>query len=115
MSALIRPSGALSRWSSIVWKLTVFVGVVVALDGALLIGVTYLGTKAILEEQVYKRLRTVATLRQELLAFGNYSHGEPTSGSVPSDSARSPTRYLRTHWRRSVITSPSGSRMKLVK
>ena len=34
-----------SRWSSIVWKLTVFVGVVVALNGAALIGVTYLATQ----------------------------------------------------------------------
>ena len=38
-------SGPSSRWSSIVWKLTVFVGVVVALNGAALIGVTYLATK----------------------------------------------------------------------
>ena len=32
-----------SRWSSIAWKLTVFVGVVVVLNGAALIGVTYSG------------------------------------------------------------------------
>jgi signal transduction histidine kinase/HAMP domain-containing protein len=74
MHAVVRPSGALSRWSSIVWKLTVFVGVVVALDGALLIGVTYLATKAILEDQVYKRLRAVVTLRQELLASTLHDH-----------------------------------------
>ena len=37
--------GRFFRWSSIVWKLTVFVGVVVVLNGAALIGVTYLATK----------------------------------------------------------------------
>jgi two-component system, NtrC family, sensor kinase len=57
-----------SRWSSIVWKLTVFVGVVVALNGAALIGVAYLATNSILQDQIFKRLVTVATLRQELLA-----------------------------------------------
>ena len=61
-------SGPSSRWSSIVWKLTVFVGVVVALDGAALIGVTYLATSSILRGQIFMRLRTLATLRQELLA-----------------------------------------------
>ena len=60
--------GRFSRWTSIVWKLTVFVGVVVALNGAVLIGVTYLATKAILEDQVFKRLGAVATLRQEMLS-----------------------------------------------
>jgi two-component system, NtrC family, sensor kinase len=57
-----------SRWSSIVWKLTLFVGVVVALNGAALIGVAYLATNSILQDQIFKRLVTVATLRQELLA-----------------------------------------------
>jgi PAS domain S-box-containing protein len=63
-----------SRWSSIIWRLTIFVGVVVALNGALLIGVTYLATRAILEEQVFKRLGAVATLRQELLSSTLQDH-----------------------------------------
>ena len=56
------------RWSSIARKLTVFVGVVVVLNGAALIGATYFGTSAILQDQILKRLVTVATLRQEMLA-----------------------------------------------
>jgi PAS domain S-box-containing protein len=58
-----------SGWSSIVWKLTVFVGVVIALNGAALIGVAYLATAAILEEQISKRLVSMATLRQQALAI----------------------------------------------
>ncbi len=65
-----------SRWSSIVWKLTVFVGVVVALNGAALIGVTYLATNSILQDQIFKRLVTVATLRQEMLATTLEKHEE---------------------------------------
>ena len=38
------------------------------LNGAALIGATYLATSAILQDQIFLRLRTLATLRQELLA-----------------------------------------------
>jgi signal transduction histidine kinase len=69
-------SARFSRLSSIIWKLTLFVGIVVALNGALLIGVTYLATKAILEDQVFKRLGAVATLRQELLSSTLQDHGQ---------------------------------------
>ncbi len=65
-----------SRWSSIVWKLTLFVGVVVALNGTAMIGVAYLATNAILQDQIFKRLETVATLRQELLANTLEKHKE---------------------------------------
>src|SRR5262249_24417320 len=53
--------------SSIVWKLTVFVGVLVALNGAVLIAVAYFTTSAILRDQIHKRLSTVATARQAQL------------------------------------------------
>jgi signal transduction histidine kinase len=55
--------------SSIVWKLTLFVGVLVALNGALLIAVAYIATSMILREQIHQRLTTVAADRQEMLAF----------------------------------------------
>jgi hypothetical protein len=61
-------SGPSLRWSSIVWKLTAFVGVVIARNGAKLIGVTDLATSSILQDEILTRLKTVATLRQELLA-----------------------------------------------
>ena len=83
-------SGHFSRWSSIVWKLTVFVGIVVALNGALLIGVTYLATKAILEDQVYKRLRAVVTLRQEMLSSTLQDHEQRAFEFA----SRSPVRLL---------------------
>ena len=54
--------------SSIVWKLTLFVGVLVALNGAVLIGVAYVTTSAILQDQIHGRLLTVAAARQEMLA-----------------------------------------------
>jgi two-component system, NtrC family, sensor kinase len=82
--------GRFSRWTSIVWKLTVFVGIVVALNGALLIGVTYLATKAILEDQVYKRLRAVATLRQEMLSSTLQDHEQRAFEFA----SRSPVRLL---------------------
>src|SRR5262249_32913220 len=53
--------------TSIVWKLTVFVGVLVALNGAGLIEVAYLSASAILRDQIHKRLSTVATARQAQL------------------------------------------------
>ena len=51
-----------------------FVGVVVALNGAALIGATYYATSAILQDQIFKRLVTVATLRQEMLATTLQEH-----------------------------------------
>ena len=55
--------------SSIVWKLTLFVGVFVALNGAVLIGVAYVTTSAILRDQIHKRLSTIAAGRQEMLVL----------------------------------------------
>ena len=52
---------------SIVWKLTLFVGVLVAINTALLIGVAYITTSAILQDEVKDRLNTVAGDRQEIL------------------------------------------------
>ncbi len=55
--------------SSIVWKLTLFVGVLVALTCAVLIGVAYIATSRILVDQIHNRLLTVASDRQEMLAY----------------------------------------------
>ena len=55
--------------SSIVWKLTLFVGVLVALNCGVLIGVAYIATSAILRDQIHERLSTVAADRQEMLAY----------------------------------------------
>jgi PAS domain S-box-containing protein len=55
--------------SSIVWKLTLFVGVLVALNCGVLIGVAYVATSVILREQIHQRLATVAADRQEMLAY----------------------------------------------
>ena len=52
---------------SIVVKLTLFVGVLVGLNTALLIGAAYWTTGAILGEQVRDRLTSVADDRQEIL------------------------------------------------
>ncbi len=54
--------------SSIVWKMTLFVGVVVALFGGLLIGVAFFFTSKILRDQIHERLSTLAGDRQEILA-----------------------------------------------
>ncbi len=64
---------AVSSWrsflrSSIVWKLTLFVGVLVALNDGVLIGVAYITTSAILRDQIHQRLSTVAADRQGMLA-----------------------------------------------
>jgi PAS domain S-box-containing protein len=60
-----------SGWSfldpSIVWKLTLFVGILVALVGTVLIVVAYVATSGILRDQIHKRLSTVAIARQDLL------------------------------------------------
>jgi PAS domain S-box-containing protein len=53
--------------TSIVWKLTLFVGVVVALNTGLLIGVAYIATSAILRDQIHDRLATRAADRQGML------------------------------------------------
>jgi signal transduction histidine kinase len=55
--------------SSIVWKLTLFVGVLVTLNCGVLIGVAYVATSVILREQIDERLSTVASDRQEMLAY----------------------------------------------
>src|SRR4051794_1442034 len=52
---------------SIVGKLTLFVGVVVGLNTAMLIGVAYVATSAILRDQVEDRLKAIAADRQEIL------------------------------------------------
>jgi two-component system NtrC family sensor kinase len=55
--------------SSIVSKLTLFVGVLVALNCGVLIGVAFIATSAILREQIHQRFTTVAADRQEVLAY----------------------------------------------
>lgn len=55
--------------SSLVWKLTLFVGVLVALTCAVLSGVAYVATSRILVDQIHNRLLTVASDRQEMLAY----------------------------------------------
>jgi two-component system, NtrC family, sensor kinase len=56
------------RGTSIVWKLTLFVGVLVTLIGGALIAAAYFTTAKILRDQIHQRLRTVATDRQKMLA-----------------------------------------------
>jgi len=59
------------RWlprSSIVWKMTVFVGVLVALNGGLLIGVAFFATSRMLRNEIHARLTTLAADRQGMLA-----------------------------------------------
>src|SRR3984957_7839210 len=55
--------------SSIVWKLTLFVGVLVTLNCGVLIGVAYIATSVILRKQIDERFTTVASDRQEMLAY----------------------------------------------
>jgi two-component system, NtrC family, sensor kinase len=52
---------------SIVGKLTLFVGVLVAFNTALLVGAAYVTTSSILSHQVRDRLMTIASDRQEIL------------------------------------------------
>src|SRR5271165_4506356 len=54
--------------SSIVWKMTLFVGVLVALNGGLLIGAAFFATSTMLQNQIHERLSTLAEDRQEILA-----------------------------------------------
>lgn len=67
-----RDADAFSRLSfsrlSIVWKLTLFVGVLVALISGLLIAAAYFTTSWILLNQVDRRLSVVAADRQRMLA-----------------------------------------------
>ncbi len=65
--------------SSIVWKLTLFVGVFVALNGAVLIGVAYVTTSAILRDQIHKRLSTIAAGRQEMLVLALHQQMDQTA------------------------------------
>src|ERR1700722_9816066 len=53
--------------NSIVGKLTVFVGVLVGLNTAMLIGAAYVTTSSILSDQVRDRLEAIADDRQEIL------------------------------------------------
>src|SRR5262245_33532876 len=53
--------------NSIVWKLTLFVGVLVVLNTGSLIGVVYITTSAMLRDQIHDRLTTVSADRQEML------------------------------------------------
>jgi hypothetical protein len=53
--------------NSIVWKLTLFVGVVVALYTGLLTDVAYVTTSEMLRVQIHDRLTTLAADRQGLL------------------------------------------------
>ena len=62
--------------SSIVWKLTLFVGVLIALNCGVLIGVAYIATSMILRNQINERLLTVASDRQEMLAYTLQQHEE---------------------------------------
>ena len=62
--------------SSIVWKLTLFVGVLVTLNCGLLIGVAYVATSVILRKQIDERLSTVASDRQAMLAYMLEQHEE---------------------------------------
>ena len=56
--------------SSIVWKMTLFfVGVLVTLTCAVLSGVAYFATSRILRDEIHDRLSTVASDRQEMLAY----------------------------------------------
>jgi PAS domain S-box-containing protein len=52
---------------SIVGKLTLFVGVVVGLNTAMLIGAAYVTTDAMLRDQIAERLKGIAADRQEVL------------------------------------------------
>ncbi len=56
--------------TSIIWKLTLFVGVVIAINTGLLVGAAYYTTSAILQDQIHARLSTVAADRQEMLVDG---------------------------------------------
>ena len=55
--------------SSIVWKLTLFVGVLVTLTSGALIAVAFFAIGTILRDQIHDRLLTVASDRQEMLAY----------------------------------------------
>jgi PAS domain S-box-containing protein len=106
---------------SIVWKLTLFVGVVVALVGGVLIGVAYFATSAILRDQIQQRLSAVASDRQEMLVNTlrlyqeetNQLAGRPrlhlllgqhAAGTIAPERFRDETSFLLT----SVRTSSSG-------
>jgi len=67
------------NWSSIVWKLTLFAGVFVALNGAVLIGVAYVTTSAILRDHVHDRLSTIAAGRQEQLVLALHQQTDQTA------------------------------------
>ena len=67
-SASAVSSGRSFLRSSIVWKLTLFVGILVALNDGVLIGVAYITTSAILRDQIHERLSMVAADRQGMLA-----------------------------------------------
>ncbi|MGZ3356060.1 MAG: hypothetical protein ACXVBO_14550, partial [Isosphaeraceae bacterium] len=67
-AALERPS--LAPWRSIVLKLTLFVGVLVALTAGTLITVGFYYTSLMLRDQIDNRLSAMADDRQALLKAG---------------------------------------------
>ncbi len=83
-------------WTSIIWKLTLFVGVVIAINTGLLIGAAYYTTSAILQDQIHDRLTTVAGDRQEMLVHGLKQQedraarfaGRPRDPNAPGRSGR---------------------------
>jgi two-component system, NtrC family, sensor kinase len=56
--------------TSIIWKLTLFVGVVIAINTGLLVGAAFYTTRSIVQDQIHARLTTVADDRQEMLVHG---------------------------------------------
>ena len=98
--------------SSIVWKLTLFVGVLVALNGGLLIGVAFFTTSTILRNQIHERLSTVAADRQEMLA--NTLHQlEERAVAVRQAGPHPPAPRSSTTWDRS-RPSNSGNQAEVV-
>ena len=84
-AALERPS--LAPWRSIVLKLTLFVGLLVALTAGTLITVGFHYTSAILRDQINNRLSAMADDRQALLMDGAPSSRGTSSHSHQSISA----------------------------
>ena len=79
--------------SSLVWKLTLFVGVLVAFTCAVLSGVAYVATSRILVDQIHNRLLTVASDRQEMLA---YTLGAARAQRATRFASRGPLHRLMT-------------------
>ncbi len=74
-----RAPGRIERallWTRRNWTAVGGLGVLVAITQGMSIGVAYLATSAILQDQIFKRLVTVAALRQEQLANTLEKHKE---------------------------------------